>query len=111
MHCTTPAPSGLSEIAELLAAWQPPGGHVSQLHPGDLGWFQRFGSEATAAAVRCWQRDGATLAVGLQDEPDYLRLALAPDGRDRNGNAVAAVTVWSAGFTAQPPIRALIRPS
>jgi len=38
-----------------------------QLHPGDLGWFWRFGAEATAAAVRTSSRDGQILAVGLLD--------------------------------------------
>jgi ribosomal protein S18 acetylase RimI-like enzyme len=54
-----------------------------QLHPGDLGWFWRFGAEATAAAVRSWSRDGQVLAVGLLDGPDLLRLTIAPDaGRE-----------------------------
>jgi ribosomal protein S18 acetylase RimI-like enzyme len=50
-----------------------------QLHPGDLGWFWRFGGERTAAAVRTWARDGEVLAIGLLDEPDMLRLAIAPE--------------------------------
>jgi ribosomal protein S18 acetylase RimI-like enzyme len=49
-----------------------------QLHPGDVGWTWRFGAEATAAAVRTWSRDGQLVAVGLLDEPDLLRLAIAP---------------------------------
>jgi len=53
----------------------------TQLHPGDLGWFWRHGAEATAAAVRTWSRDGRILAVGLLDEPDLLRLTMAPDAR------------------------------
>jgi hypothetical protein len=40
-----------------------------QLHPGDVGWFWRFGAEATAAAARTWSRDGRILAVGLLDGP------------------------------------------
>ncbi|MBE1463175.1 ribosomal protein S18 acetylase RimI-like enzyme [Kibdelosporangium phytohabitans] len=50
-----------------------------QLHPGDLGWFWRFGAEKTAAAVRTWSRDGQILAVGLLDGPDLLRLTITPD--------------------------------
>lgn len=69
----------LPVVAEVLARWQPPGGPVTQLHPGDLGWFQRFGPERTAAAVRVWGAAEDPDAVGLFDEPDYLRLALAPD--------------------------------
>lgn len=52
-----------------------------QLHPGDLGWFWRFGAEATAAAVRTWSRDGRMLAIGLLDGPDLLRMTIAPDAR------------------------------
>ncbi|HEY5050725.1 MAG TPA: hypothetical protein VII50_07470, partial [Acidothermaceae bacterium] len=54
-----------------------------QLHPGDLGWFWRFGAEATAAAVRTWSRDGQILAVGLLDGPTLLRLTVAP-GAERD---------------------------
>jgi ribosomal protein S18 acetylase RimI-like enzyme len=50
-----------------------------QLHPGDLGWYWRFGAEATAAATRTWSRDGQILAVGLLDGPQLLRLAIAPE--------------------------------
>lgn len=52
-----------------------------QLHPGDLGWFWRFGAEATAAAVRIWSRDGQILAVGLLDGTNLLRVTMAPDTR------------------------------
>ncbi len=52
-----------------------------QLHPGDLGWFWRFGAEATAAAVRTWRRDGRILAVGLLDGARLLRLTIAPDAQ------------------------------
>jgi hypothetical protein len=50
-----------------------------QLHPGDLGWFWRFGAEATAAAVRTWSCDGQVLAVGLLDGPTLLRITIAPE--------------------------------
>jgi GNAT superfamily N-acetyltransferase len=49
-----------------------------QLHPGDIGWFWRFGAGAAAAAVRTWSRDGQILAVGLLDGARVLRLAIAP---------------------------------
>jgi ribosomal protein S18 acetylase RimI-like enzyme len=76
-----PAVGGLGMVAARLAEWQVDDGAV-QLHPGDLGWFWRFGAERTAAAVRTWSRDGEILAVGLLDEPDMLRLALAPGAHD-----------------------------
>lgn len=52
-----------------------------QLHPGDLGWYWRFGAEATAAVIRTWSRHGQILAVGLLDSPRLLRLAIAPDAQ------------------------------
>ncbi|MFE3453742.1 hypothetical protein ACFXJ8_32925 [Nonomuraea sp. NPDC059194] len=70
----------LSEVVGVLREWQYDGASI-QLHPGDLGWFWRFGAEATAATVRTWSRDGQTLAVGLQDHPKLLRLTIAPDAQ------------------------------
>lgn len=74
----TPDAAGLGEIVDALAAWQVEGGPV-QLHPGDLGWFWRFGAEPTAAALRTWRRDGRIIAAGLLDGPGVLRLAIAPE--------------------------------
>jgi len=74
----TPGVDGLSEAVGALREWQYDGAPM-QLHPGDLGWFWRFGAEATAAAVRTWSRGGRTLAVGLLDSPTLLRLTIAPD--------------------------------
>jgi ribosomal protein S18 acetylase RimI-like enzyme len=68
----------LGELAGRLGEWQREDGPV-QLHPGDLGWFWRFGAERTADSVRVWERDGEVLAIGLLDEPDLLRLAVAPE--------------------------------
>ncbi|MFD0890018.1 GNAT family N-acetyltransferase, partial [Streptosporangium algeriense] len=73
-----PRADGLGEIVGVLREWQ----HEEtpfRLHPGDLGWFWRFGAEATAAAVRTWSRNGRILAVGLLDHPGLLRLTIAPD--------------------------------
>jgi hypothetical protein len=68
------------EVVGALRAWQLDGA-PHQLHPGDLGWFWRFGAQATAAAVRTWNRDGQILAIGLLDGPDLLRLTIAPDAQ------------------------------
>lgn len=73
-----PGVDGLGEAVGVLRAWQSDGAPM-QLHPGDLGWFWRWGAEATSEAVRTWSRDGRTLAVGLLDGPGLLRLAIAPD--------------------------------
>ncbi|MFI7054952.1 GNAT family N-acetyltransferase [Streptosporangium canum] len=75
-----PGVDGLSEAVGVLREWQYDGAPM-QLHPGDLGWFWRFGAEATAAAVRTWSRDGQILAVGLLDGPGLLRLTIAPDAQ------------------------------
>lgn len=75
-----PGVDGLSEAVGVLREWQYDGAPM-QLHPGDLGWFWRFGAEATAAAVRTWSRDGQILAVGLLDGPELLRLTIAPEAQ------------------------------
>ncbi|MET7397296.1 GNAT family N-acetyltransferase [Dactylosporangium sp. NPDC005572] len=75
-----PGVDELRGVVGVLREWQSEGVPM-QLHPGDLGWFWRFGAEATAAAVRTWSRAGQTLAVGLLDGPALLRLTIAPDAR------------------------------
>ncbi|MFD3406923.1 GNAT family N-acetyltransferase [Kribbella sp. NPDC058693] len=68
----------LSEVVGVLRDWSRDGLPL-QLHPGDLGWFWRFGADATAAATRIWRRDGEIVAVGMLDEPDWLRMSIAPE--------------------------------
>jgi ribosomal protein S18 acetylase RimI-like enzyme len=75
-----PGVDGLGDAVGAVREWQYDEA-PTQLHPGDLGWFWRFGAAATAAAVRTWNRDGRILAVGLLDEPELLRLTIAPDAR------------------------------
>lgn len=70
----------VDEAVRALREWQREGAPF-QLHPGDLGWFRRFGAEETAAAVRTWRRDGRIVAVGLLDGPELLRCTIAPDAR------------------------------
>ena len=53
----TPEVQGLGEALDALRAWQDDAAPL-QLHPGDVGWFWRFGAPATAAALRTWRRDG-----------------------------------------------------
>jgi GNAT superfamily N-acetyltransferase len=71
-----PGVDGLGEVVNVLRDWQYEGAPM-QLHPGDVGWFWRFGAEATAAAVRMWRRDGRILAIGLLDGPTLLRMTIA----------------------------------
>ncbi len=80
MVLSRPGVDGLDEAVHVLREWQADGAPM-QLHPGDVGWFWRFGAEATAAAVRTWSRNGRILAVGLLDGPGLLRLTVAPDAR------------------------------
>jgi GNAT superfamily N-acetyltransferase len=74
----TPSVADLPAAIDALRDWQHEGGTM-QLHPGDVGWFWRFGADATAAAVRTWSRDGRIVAVGLLDGDDLLRMTMAPD--------------------------------
>ncbi|MET0864168.1 MAG: GNAT family N-acetyltransferase [Nakamurella sp.] len=103
---STPDVTGLPEVVDALRAWQHDRAPV-QLHPGDLGWFWRFGAAQTAAAVRRWCRDGRILAVGLLDGPELLRMALAPDaGRDDElaRRLVADVSASEAGVLQTGPV-------
>ncbi|TCC37894.1 GNAT family N-acetyltransferase [Kribbella speibonae] len=68
----------LGAVVGVLRGWQREGVAL-QLHPGDLGWFWRFGEERTAAATRIWRRGGEIVAIGMLDEPDWLRTAIAPE--------------------------------
>ncbi len=86
-----PDVEGLGGAVAALRQWQHEGA-PPQLHPGDLGWFWRFGAEATAEAVRTWSRDRQVLALGLLDGPDLLRLAVAPDARSDEELAHQLVT-------------------
>ncbi|SCG54527.1 Acetyltransferase (GNAT) family protein [Micromonospora halophytica] len=72
-----PGVDGLGDVVRVLRQWQYDAGPV-QLHPGDVGWFWRFGAQRTAAATRTWSRAGKVLAVGLLDGAELLRLAFAP---------------------------------
>ena len=73
-----PGVAGLQSAAAALRAWQVDRAPM-QLHPGDLGWHWRNGAEATAADVRVWSRNGRTMAIGLLDAPQLLRMAVDPD--------------------------------
>jgi len=86
-----PGVDGLSEAVGVLREWQYEGARI-QLHPGDLGWFWRFGAEATAAAIRTWSRNGQILALGLLDGPALLRLAIAPGAQQDEELAQQLVT-------------------
>jgi len=77
IELSTPDVGQLGDVISALRDWQHDASPM-QLHPGDLGWFWRFGAEATAAAVRTWSRDGQLLAIGFLDGPEVLRMTVAP---------------------------------
>ncbi|WP_147917457.1 GNAT family N-acetyltransferase [Ruania zhangjianzhongii] len=91
LELKTPAVDELGAVVAELSRWQSDEAPL-QLHPGDIGWFERYGTEATAAAVRTWSQDGQLLAIGLLDGADLLRMTLAPQvHRDqRLAEAIAA---------------------
>jgi GNAT superfamily N-acetyltransferase len=73
-----PGLEALDDAADALSRWQHDDAPM-QLHPGDLGWYRRFGAAEAAASVRTWSRDGQTLAIGLLDGPGLLRMTIAPE--------------------------------
>jgi GNAT superfamily N-acetyltransferase len=73
----TPDVGELDGVVRALRDWQDDAAPI-QLHPGDLGWFWRFGTAATAAAVRTWSQDGDLVAIGFLDGPEVLRMTVAP---------------------------------
>jgi len=75
---STPDITELPAVTAALRDWQQDDLPL-QFHPGDLGWFHRFGAERTAAATRTWTLDGRIVAVGMADEPDLIRMTMAPD--------------------------------
>ncbi|GAA3150698.1 hypothetical protein GCM10010530_82450 [Kribbella aluminosa] len=80
IELSTAGTDELGDVVAVLREWTREDVPL-QLHPGDLGWFWRFGGERTAAATRVWRRDGEIVAVGMLDEPDWVRMAIAPDAQ------------------------------
>ncbi|GAA5160119.1 GNAT family N-acetyltransferase [Ornithinimicrobium tianjinense] len=74
----TPGTEELPTVLAALRGWQGDQAPAA-LHPGDVGWFWRFGERTVAASVRLWRRDDQILAVGLVDGARLLRVNVAPD--------------------------------
>lgn len=68
----------LGGVVRALRDWQQDAAPI-QLHPGDLGWYWRFGAAATAAAVRTWCREEHLLAIGFLDGPTVFRMTVSPE--------------------------------
>lgn len=77
IHVRTPEVDELGSVVGALREWQQDALPI-QLHPGDLGWFWRFGPEALAGALRVWRSNGELVACGLLDGPDVFRMTVAP---------------------------------
>ncbi|MFN8158959.1 MAG: GNAT family N-acetyltransferase [Candidatus Nanopelagicales bacterium] len=73
----TPLSADLPDLLEALGRWQRDAAPV-QLHPGDVGWFQRLGEAALLEALRGWWLEGRLVAVALLDGAEVARLAQAP---------------------------------
>lgn len=89
----TPTEAALPEALAALRGWQRDDAPL-QLHPGDIGWRWRFGSAATAAALRSWRLDGAIAAVGMLDG-EVLRVAIDP-ARQRDAALARAIAADAA---------------
>ena len=95
----TPDVTMLGNIVSALRDWQRDTLPL-QLHPGDVGWFWRFGARATAAAIRTWRRGGDIVAIGLLDGSDLLRMTVSPQewqGEELAQQVVADVSVPERG--------------
>lgn len=77
----TPTTTDLPDVIDTVASWQREGLPV-QVHPGDPGWYQRFGADALASALRVWTVGDEPAAVGFLDESELIRMAISPDRTD-----------------------------
>ena len=80
VQLTQPEVDDLPRVIEALRQWQYEGAPM-QLHPGDVGWFWRFGATEVSRAVRTWSDGKQILAAGLLDGPGLVRLTVAPHAR------------------------------
>lgn len=81
IELSKPTVVNLQETVNALRSWQQDG-EVIQLHPGDLGWYSRFGQEPLINAIRQWIRSDKIVVVGLLDGDDLIRLAIDPSLKD-----------------------------
>lgn len=88
MTMLTPTTTDLPDIIDTVTSWQREGLPI-QVHPGDLGWYQRFGAEALASALRVWTVGDEPAAVGFLDESELIRMAISPDHADDRALAEA----------------------
>lgn len=83
-----PTVGELPAVLDVLRAWQDDALPL-QLHPGDLGWYWRYGVDAVAEHLRVGRHDGHLIAIGLLDD-DVLRLTMAPELSTGDARLIAA---------------------
>ncbi|MGZ4457457.1 MAG: GNAT family N-acetyltransferase, partial [Nocardioides sp.] len=94
---TTPVtPADLRDVLRTMATWQHDGSPVP-LHPGDVGWHHRFGTDAVTGSLRTWAVDGRVVALALVDEPQLWRLSLDPAYVDDEGLARRVLAAFPDG--------------
>ena len=98
MTMLTPTTTDLPDIIDTVASWQREGLPV-QVHPGDLGWYQRFGADALASALRVWTVGDEAAAVGFLDESELIRMAISPDHSDDQALAEAILADFTGDLT------------
>ena len=69
---------GAAPLVAALAGWEPFGGHVTQLHAGDVGWFLRLPDDQVEGPLHGWWRGDRLVAVALVDGV-IARPRLSPD--------------------------------
>ncbi len=73
---------GVAPLITALEEWAAPGGHVTGLHAGDVGWHLRLPDEVLRRrpgdGIVGWWREGQVVAVALM-EGDVARPEVAPD--------------------------------
>lgn len=81
---STPTVDDVPSVIDAVSTWQREDAPM-QVHPGDLGWYERFGAEALARALRVWSwgqagsAAGDIAAVGFLDETELIRMAMDPE--------------------------------
>jgi ribosomal protein S18 acetylase RimI-like enzyme len=98
MTMLKPTTTDLPGIIDTVGSWQREGLPL-QVHPGDLGWYQRFGAEALASALRVWTVGDDPAAVGFLDESELIRMAISPDHSDDQALAEAILADFTGDLT------------
>jgi hypothetical protein len=69
--------SDVAPVIEALASWEPVGGHVNALHPGDVSWHLRLADDELVDTIHSWWKGRSLAAVALIEGP-VARPRLSP---------------------------------